>query len=63
MNVDLGSVDWKMLRKQKITLYTEITGAKSEKVKDDLQGILHLIDNIQDQVAEMYGDDIVFQTV
>jgi len=59
---DVSDVDWDLLRKQKLTLYLAIQDAKTEDVKDDLTGILHLIDHVQDSAAEQLGDDLVFQT-
>ena len=62
ISVDLSNVDWKLLRKQKLTLQAVI-GIVSKFRPDidagDLSGLLHLLDNIQDQVAEVIGEDAV----
>lgn len=45
------NIDWKLLRKQKLTLVklTNSTQLFSNKVISDLQGILNLIDALQDE--------------
>ena len=57
------NIDWDLLRKQKATLLEEIQLAESgdtPDVADDLTGILHLIDAIQDEAAEEFGEETVF---
>lgn len=50
-------MDWTLLRKQKHTLLSTINNANSEE-KEDLMGILHLIDALQDEaVAKGEADE------
>ncbi len=61
--LDLGGVDWKMLRKQKESLLRAISIVDvqiSKKCQEDLTGILHLLDHVQDQAAERIGERAVF---
>ena len=61
--VDFGYVDWKLLRRQKESLLRVIGIADMQvgkKCQEDLQGILHLLDHIQDQAAERIGERAVF---
>ena len=53
-----GKVDWQQLRMQKDTLLK--LANKGTKESDDLTGILHLIDHIQDDAARTLGEEIVF---
>lgn len=60
---DLCGVDWKMLRRQKESLLRVIDIANvqvGKKCREDMQGILHLLDCIQDQAAEHIGERAVF---
>lgn len=52
-------IDWALLRSQKLTLI-QVIGVSPPTVAEDLQGILHLIDDVQDEAAQRLGDDIVF---
>ena len=63
VTVELDNVDWKMLRKQKETLLETITNPRitlSDKAREDLTGILHLLDLVQDQAAEHLGEQTVY---
>jgi hypothetical protein len=55
----IKNIDWKLLRKQKRTLLQTIikleTGDEDDPVTDDLDGILHLIDSIQDYAVDVLG--------
>ena len=56
-------VDWVLLRRQKQTLIKQLDRAKSLKddtTADDFEGILSLIDCIQDEAAECLGEEAVF---
>lgn len=55
----LNSTNWALLRSQKLTLI-QVIGVSPPTVAEDLQGILHLIDAIQDEAAWHIGSDIVF---
>ena len=61
--VDLSGVDWKMLRRQKESLLRAISVVDvhiNKKCQEDLTGILHLLDDIQDQAADRLGESAVF---
>lgn len=47
----MKNIDWNLLRKQKRSLLKTINNVNSEG-KDDLVGLLHLIDHIQDDAVE-----------
>ena len=51
----LKNIDFKDLKKQKKTLLEAITKAETQKEQDNLNGILHLIDSIQDIAVDEYG--------
>ena len=55
----LNSTNWALLRSQKLTLI-QVIGVSPPTVAEDLIGILHLIDALQDEAAELVGSDIVF---
>lgn len=46
----LSSIDWALLRSQKLTLI-QVIGTAPPTVVEDLTGILHLIDAVQDEAA------------
>lgn len=52
-------VDWALLRSQKRTLL-QVIETSYDTVADDLTGILHLLDALQDEAAAKYGSDAVF---
>ena len=60
--IDLSKVDWNMLKKQKDILvfirndYEDVDYPRW----DILNGVIHFLDNIQDQVAEQIGEEKVF---
>ena len=63
VTVDLSSVDWGLLRKQKLSLLKAVkirakTGAS--EAADHLRGLVHLLDHIQDQATETLGEEVVF---
>ena len=63
ISIDLGNVDWKMLRRQKESLLRAIGIADvqtNKKFQEDLQGLLHLLDYVQDQAAKRIGEHAVF---
>jgi hypothetical protein len=61
MMIDLGKMDWKMLRGQKTAL---VVLAGSRKVSatetEALDGIIALLDHIQDRAAEQVGAESIF---
>ena len=57
----IKGIDWKILRKQKLHLL-EIIGEESVSVEqhESLEGIVCLIDGIQDEAAEKLSEEVVF---
>jgi hypothetical protein len=53
MNIDIGQIDFALLRKQKLHLLE-----KDDSVEAD--GIIFLIDRIQDEAAKVVGEEAVF---
>lgn len=53
------NIDWALLRSQKLTLM-QVIATSPPTVAEDLTGILHTIDALQDEAALFFGDDIVF---
>ena len=54
----IKNIDWKLLRKQKRTLLKtiiEMDKGDDNPDVDDLDGILHLIDNLQDYAVDVLG--------
>ena len=58
MKVEIGNVDWKLLREQKFQLC--LLEKKCKKQRDVIDGILSLLDAIQDSAAETVGNENVF---
>lgn len=56
--VDLSKVDWSLLRIQKTQLI-DIVGLEPE-AEEMAEGLLHLIDDIQDQAAKQLGEEAIF---
>ena len=61
-NINLPAVDWKLLRKQKEWL-VELLACESIDPAGRMlgSGLVHLLDDIQDQAAEQLGEDEVFE--
>jgi len=62
----IDKIDFKSLRKQKTTLINVIAKSTTTKIqKDNLTGILLLIDLIQDTAVDKYGftEDEVFNQI
>jgi len=55
LKVILGNVDWQLLRKQKLQLIR-----LADSHDENLMGVVHLLDQIQDSVAEIIGEETVF---
>jgi len=63
ITVDLSNVDWPLLRKQKLTLLKTAqrrTKTRAAESAEHLRGLVHLLDHIQDQAAEILGEEAVF---
>jgi hypothetical protein len=52
--IDMSTVDWKLLRRQKRQLVDSILHP------DTKEGLLSLLDYIQDEAAKVLGDKVVF---
>ena len=62
MKIDIGNVDWELLGNQKATLIRFAWDKKvPTKCRDDFEGILNLIDTIQDEAAKQIGAGSVFK--
>lgn len=55
----VGPIDWVLLREQKIALLEMARKAGADELAA-LEGIIHLLDAIQDAAAEDLGEAIVF---
>ena len=53
------NVDWTLLRSQKLTLM-QVIATSPPTVAEDLTGILHLIDSLQDEAALFFGEGVIF---
>jgi hypothetical protein len=61
--VPVGNIDWEALVDQKIALLKVLSNRSigyDEGQTDPLEGILHLIDAVQDAAAEVLGEEAVF---
>lgn len=56
--VDCGNVDWVLLQKQKYNVFK--MSSLLTQYRDTLEGILSLLDHLQDEAAEILGDATVF---
>ena len=55
----MQNIDWVRLRSQKLTL-VQVIGVSPPTVAEDLTGILHLLDALQDEAAAVLGEVVVF---
>jgi hypothetical protein len=62
MQIDLGNIDWAKLREQKYSLISicSTLRARDGKDKDNLEGLIYLIDHIQDEAEKQIGEVEVF---
>jgi len=58
VTIDLSNVDWELLREQKEWLISTNSFIRYKTELGD--GLLHLLDDIQDQAAEVLGEEAVF---
>lgn len=58
--IDVRKVDWEMLRDQKFKLVDTRELEDNQEYWDAFSGIIHLIDDVQDQAARILGEKIVF---
>jgi len=52
MKIDIGQIDFELLRKQKLHLI--------EDPSPEADGLINLIDRIQDEAAKVVGEEAVF---
>ena len=58
---NFNKIDWKLLRKQKLHLLNILDDKKLTPSRlKSLEGILNLIDGIQDDAVEFHGEKTVF---
>jgi len=57
-------INWELLRKQKLTLFNLIQEIDNVEQVEHLEGIIYLIDAVQDEAVDNEGtdEDIVFGT-
>ena len=63
IDVNMSNVDWRLLRKQKLALLEDINEQSAHGRRrrvNLLRGILHLLDDLQDQAAETAGARAIF---
>jgi hypothetical protein len=53
------NIDFAALEKQKSTLFKMSHGLVDE-ISNDVSGIIHLLDDLQDKAATLLGEDVVF---
>lgn len=62
--IDVGNIDWAMLRAQKETLLQArdrlLSGCVESPCADALTGLLHLIDHVQDEAVHTIGEQAIF---
>jgi hypothetical protein len=59
--ISLNNIDWSLLREQKLWLIHCIDVMSYDNWKtENIEGVLALLDSIQDQAAEILGEEIVF---
>lgn len=59
--IDISRIDWKELRSQKEVLVRLTQSIRHDNdAKEALEGIIHLIDHIQDKAAEELGEKTIF---
>jgi hypothetical protein len=63
--VDLSKVDWELLSRQKALLvdlsyYSKVLEEMEKDTIEALDGVIHLVDYLQDTVAEQYGVEVYF---
>ena len=59
--VDVGDVNWRELSGQKDTLvFIRRVYQSGSSIDEDLSGIIHLLDYIQDEAAKTLGEETVF---
>jgi hypothetical protein len=61
MNTFFDKINWPLLAGQKLSLLECITVAPTREHAEHLQGILHMIDDLQD-MAEAAGYNVVWLT-
>ena len=60
LHVDVSRVDWRLLRRQKRILLNIAGSVGTRHEREAIQGVVHLIDHIQDEAARALGEKPVF---
>ena len=61
VQLDGSNIDWELLRQQKLKLVEMLMGGRvSLRRTDALEGVVSLLDDLQDQAAEQLGEAAVF---
>jgi hypothetical protein len=55
--LDYNEIDWKQLNKQKLSLIRAIDSTEDKEQKENLDGILQLLDELQDDAVDIEGFD------
>lgn len=58
--IDVSGIDWELLREQKAVMLGTMRHLKGKVITDVFDGVISLIDDIQDQAAEEIGEKKVF---
>ena len=58
--LDSDKIDWVMLREQKANMSTLLSRPKDRNLCSTVEGILSLIDYIQDQAADVMSEEEIF---
>jgi hypothetical protein len=53
-------IDFKLLRNQKEAIYEAIRFLENKHLVEDLEGLLNMLDAMQDQAALFLGEEAVF---
>lgn len=61
--VNIGNIDWELLKEQKAALLDVLANLKNDKQEKLLEGILCLIDSIQDEAIDAgLSESLVFSS-
>lgn len=61
--VNIGNIDWELLKEQKAALLDVLANLKNDKQEKLLEGILGLIDSIQDEAVDAgLSESLVFSS-
>lgn len=62
MMIDIGNIDWEVLKDQKNTLISISSTLRNGNAKDrdNIEGLIYLIEHIQDEAEKEIGELAVF---